>query len=200
MNKKSIYLISSGVVLVVIGLLIILTTPKVKPVFNKESSLNKEPVILNETKEPVILKESIDNQLAFKKFVSGKFSRKYFIVDNLRDSNAIPESLKVTGKLKGNDVTFIISTLWQRSYNNNQVKIVQDKDLEHIQDLNGREAGAKYFKVVGVGGSPSSPKLLFSIPFNKINAAHMRIEELNSYKKDKIESNFFYDIEKKTLN
>lgn len=200
MNKKSIYLISAGVILVVIGLLIILTTPKANPVSNKETNLNKEPVILNETKEPAALKESIDYQLAFKKFVSGKFSRKYFIVDNLRDSNAIPECLKVTGKLKGNDVTFIISTLWQRSYNNNQVKIVQDKDLEHIQDLNSREAGAIYFKVVGVGGSPSSPKLLFSIPFNKINAAQMRIEELNSYKKDKIESNFFYDIEKKTLN
>ncbi len=53
--------------------------------------------------------------------------------------------------------------------------------------------------ILGIGGKPFAPKLLFTIPVDEAQQPTMKIHLLNSWKKDDMERNFYYDVDEEIL-
>jgi hypothetical protein len=139
------------------------------------------------------------NQEDFITYVSNKFSKNYFNVSKTASVNNLEYlDLSVEYDLLGEEGVFYLNTLWVKSYQDNIVKLASDYEILNYQSYLGANENP-IFKILGIGGEPTNPKLLFIIPADRIKKTHQYIQKINEFKKNELHSNFFYDINDKTL-
>lgn len=178
MKTKAILIIIIGVVLILAGVFITI----------KQTPSERETPSKNNNEEG-----------SFIEFVRGKFSPKYFTVKTIEPKNGnMNADLVVNYKINEDTGKFYVKTKWIKQYFNNTLELANKNELALYKKYDNSN-DAPCFVILGVGGKPSAPKLFFAIPVDKIQQAAMKINALNSWKKDDIERNFFYDVDKKTL-
>ena len=179
MKTKAISLIAIGFILIITGFVI-----------NRNDSAKKQITAIENTE--------IVNRNSFTNLISKKFASKYFTVNKLDKNNQFAGAdLKVEYKLKGKTGVFYLKTKWVKQYNNKYVEFKSNEIIKFKKySQNNRE---EYFYIIGVGGDPSMPELLFAVPVEVINKNRIEIEKLSKYKKTKVESNFYFDLNKKML-
>ncbi|MDA3865796.1 MAG: hypothetical protein PF489_03485 [Salinivirgaceae bacterium] len=180
MNRKSIYLIVLGIVLVISGVFVEVVTFTEK---NKKETYR-----------------SLQKQMDFRQVVSDKFSDKYFTFEKVKIENAsIYQLFKVNYNIKGKAGSFYIETFWQESEDDNLIKDADLLKLKKHTKLNFDRDQLVDFKIIGLGGFPSSPKQIFIIPAEKISSANISIDFIAQHCKDAVKENFFYDTENNVL-
>ena len=148
-----------------------------------------------------VTKNEVDpqDQRVFMEHIQNLFSSKYFSFKRLvATSNRSDTSLQVQYNIKEKQGSFFLRVKWIKSYSNNIIEIVTEKELQddraYFQIYND-----PIFTIIGIGGEPVSPKLLYVIPMKTIFVNKLNINELDKYKKLKLESNFFFDTDTKIL-
>src|SRR5690606_33841440 len=108
-------------------------------------------IILQKTKDTETQSTQIEEQLVFERFVGTKFSTKYFSLDKT-DSDLLQNHLKITASITGFNEVFYVRTLWQKSYDNNLIKVAEEKELRLYQSSTTKSPDL-LFNVIGIGGS-----------------------------------------------
>lgn len=178
MKTKAIIIIIIGAILIIAGVLITI----------KQSPSKKETPQKNKNKKG-----------SFIEFVMGKFSPKYFTIQKIKDEKEDNNAdLLVTYKFNEDKGKFYIKTKWIKQYFNNTIELANKKELEFYKEYT-KSNEVPFFIVLGIGGKPFAPKLLFTVPLHEIQHTTMKMNQLNAFKKDDIGRNFYYDVNKEIL-
>lgn len=188
MKRIAIISIIIGICLIITG--VIIEINKTENNHNQAKNIAKENNVVD--KNDVI-------KAQFNDFVKSKFSSKYFKVNELETKNIYSNSdFKVEYKLKGKQGSFYLKNLWIKKYDNKTIQIANETEIQLIKKyIQTMEEPA--FRIVGVGGNPNSPKLIFAVPFEAIEKNDIGVNIIDKFKKEKVETNFFYDLENKIL-
>jgi hypothetical protein len=183
MKKAGIILILSGLVLIFSGIAI-----------NKSTNQQNE-----ETSEPVLQSYSSSSHHDFTDFISKRFSRRYFHVSKMDPvNNRASADLMVEYEIRGVSGQFFLITKWQHRYHNNEIEVATHQDVmiyqSYLENFN-----EPMFKIIGIGGRPSKPKLIYIIPVEEINSTSLTINEISKFSKDDQSANFFFDITDNSL-
>lgn len=183
MKGKSLFFIVFGFILVIAGTSIVFNS------FRNNAKITSNASSFHTNK----------NQEDFKNYISNKFSKKIFNVSTTASARSLEYlNLSVEYDLLGEEGVFYLNTLWLKKYEDNIVTLATENEIINYQSyLSANEN--KIFKIIGIGGEPTNPGLLFIIPAERINKTHQHIQEINEFKKSELRSNFFFDINNKTL-
>ncbi len=181
MNQRSKILIITGTLFIITGVIVTIS--------NKDSRGSHSREELPE----------IQKQESFKNFISGKFSQEYFKVspgNNQGDSS--DADLKVAYEFSWTSGHIFLYTKWIKRYYNNRVKLASKEDLSTFRTLKSK-TGSTAFRIVGIGGEPDRPKLLYAIPLGEIHDETMHVAQMKQYKIPDVFGDFYFDTKKQTL-
>lgn len=178
MKTKAIIIIITGVILIVAGVVIMI----------KQTPGKKETPPDNK-----------NNEGDFIEFVMSKFSPKYFSPERIETkSGKMNADLLVEYKINEDTGTFYIKTKWLKQYFHNTIELATKKELAFYKNYSQNKE-TPFFMILGIGGKPFAPKLLFTVPLHEIQYTTMKMSQLNAFKKDDIGRNFYYDVGKEIL-
>jgi len=193
MKKIAVITISFGICLVIIGAIININKSR----DNQKTETNS--IENNQIENTVIVNKKEIAETQFNDFVKNKFSSKYFTVTKLDANNNFANSdVKVTYNLKGKQGNFYLKSLWFKNYRDNKIQIADEIKTQSIKKYQ-QTAEEPVFIIIGIGGSPNSPKFIFAVPAEIIVDNEIEISTIDKYKKEKVEANFYYDFENKIL-
>lgn len=173
MKKNAVILIIVGFVFIVFGFII-----------NNINSIQKE--------KQIQIAENIKNQEKYNEFIENKFSSKYFKVSKIEELNTRLTNLRIEYDIKGKSGEFYLKTEWIKENNNEFIILTNYKSfLQNNSELS--------FVVVGIAGKRDEPELLYIIPVNEINTDKIYFDKIEQFKKHKINSSFFFDVQTKLL-
>jgi len=142
----------------------------------------------------------------FEKFVVKKFSKKYFTIKEWRgdkfvegvyaDSNKLPD-MEIELKLHNNIVKFAVECKWRYRFNKNQFEL-KEYNLKNYREFE-KEKNIPVFIVVGIGGKPSLPELMYVIPLKEIKKNIIVRRDMTKYLYEDIKKDFYYDVRNTTL-
>ncbi len=203
MNHKMGYIIIIiGLVLVIAGIMVVR-----KPQKNATATTSRQTPTINNKPQT-----NHDNKVkgdAFEKYVVQHFSRKYFRLQEWRSdkyvdgiyavSNHFPD-LEVVFDFKAKSIkqAFAIECKWRKNFYNNDIEWAKDYQVKNYQDY-ATKLNIPVFVVIGLGGTPDKPQELFIVPLAKMNSSTITKTELTHYKKENLETAFFWDYEKNVL-
>jgi Cft2 family RNA processing exonuclease len=183
MKKVGIILILSGLFLIFSGIAI-----------NKSTNQQNE-----ETSETMLQTSGSSNQSAFTDFISKRFSRRYFHVSKMDPVNdRASADLMVEYEIRGVTGRFFLKTKWYLRYHNSEIEVANRQDVLNYQTYL-EKFDEPMFKIIGIGGQPSKPKLIYIIPLEEINSTSLTINEISRFSKDDQSANFFFDINDNSL-
>lgn len=170
MRSKSVYFIIAGILLVITGVLI-------------EFGGFGDPT----------------NDALFNDYIANKFSEKYFEVSASKDDEHYKTAdLKISFDIRNEKGNLYISSKWIKHYTNNTIEIATRDEVAEYKTF-GEESAPDLFKVIGIGGTPDQPKILFVVPTSKIRSQTVKISQIDKFKKADLSENFYYDLEDKIL-
>lgn len=161
---------------------------------------------LSDISETVIINQRKKKGDDFEGYVVGKFERKYFKLKNWASdkiANGIyPESslnpdLLYQFKLGEYVEEFSVECKWRQRDYKGAIEFTKPEQLKRYKQFE-RDHKTNVFIVLGLGGKPSAPVKLYSIPLSKIESHRMTLNELKLYEKN-ITGNFFYDYKESLL-
>lgn len=142
----------------------------------------------------------------FEKFIVQKFDKKYFRIKEwagdkyvngiYADTTPQPDIL-IEFSLKQRTAEFSVECKWRQRLYKNGVEIAKKEQFERYKNFEKKQNNP-VFIAIGIGGKAISPEHLYVIPLKEIDNNFIHIKELKKYEK-KVNSNFFFDIEKKEL-
>jgi hypothetical protein len=185
-------LIVLGFVLIIIGIVISSSNSK------KTEARPKQKL---KAVAQTVTKNEVDpqDQRVFIEHIQNLFSSKYFIFKKIEAPNNYSNiTLLVQYNMKEKQGSFLLRIKWIKSYKNNIVEIVSEKELQDDRSY-FQVNNDPIFTIIGIGGEPVSPKLLYVIPMKELFFNELNINELEKYKKLKLGSDFFFDTESKLL-
>ena len=187
MKTKAIILIITGFIFVSFGLTLKFINS------NNSKTGNNE----NQITDPTLLQTETENQKYFREFIENKFNDKYFTIKTITIDNKNNANLQIKYNIKGNTGLFYVQTQWIELTNNEFITFTNN-EITNYQTYfqNNTEP---FYKIVGINGKPNEPKLLYIIPVNKINTNKLLFKKIEPFKKEKINSNFFFDTKEKIL-
>lgn len=187
MKKISVILILAGFVLVIIGLVI------------NKSKDQKIPDYQPKVVEQGQTTHGDESNPEFINFVSNRFSARYFTVNKIEEDHLLAlADLKVDYEIREIKGHFLLKTKWALRYQNNKIDVATPQEIsDYSQYL--QEFDEPLFKIIGIGGRPSKPKLIYIIPVAEIISTSLTINEISKYIKDDQAVNFFFDISEKSL-
>jgi Cft2 family RNA processing exonuclease len=143
--------------------------------------------------------QDIGTQDHFIKAMSERFSHRYFTISKMEVDNARANAdLMVEFAIRGSSGLFLLKTQWWHRYHNNKVEVATAQEILNYQSYI-REFDEPMFKIIGIGGRSSAPKLLYIIPVEEIQKASFSLNELSKYKTADESSFFFFDLDEKRL-
>lgn len=210
-----------GYILIIIGLAVVVWGITIVRKSQKTETNSDQPYIsekesiLEEKSEPVaaipksISDENKEKGDAFEKYIVKNFSPKYFTLQEWRSdkyvdgvyavSNHFPD-LEVVFELKSKGVkeAFAIECKWRKNYFKNGVEWAKNYQIENNKEY-AEKVNIPVFVVIGMGGKPSKPNELFIVPLSEIKSNILTKSELEKYKKDSSNTQFFWDYENNEL-
>ncbi|MBW6480907.1 MAG: hypothetical protein K0B37_15865 [Bacteroidales bacterium] len=197
MKVNPIYLIALGVMLILVGIFIKRNDPG-----TKSDEIEIQETVLNAAGESVSEAEEINakaNQDAFEQYVANKFSARYFNVERIVPEEDLAFSnLRADYNISGKQGSIYLNTTWIFQYVDHTLEVANNEELSGFKAVIETNAGPA-FKIIGIGGRPDNPRLLYIIPAKEITQGQKRIFEIVDYKKENLQSNFFFDLNEMTL-
>lgn len=144
--------------------------------------------------------------LDFEKFVVQKFDKKYFDIRNwagdkfvegrYADTTTQPD-IQLSLKLRGASYPFAVECKWRSEPKGDFIRFANDGQLERYKAFAKKE-NYPVFIVLGIGGKASDPAKLYIFPIQELNKPFLHKSAMGKYHM-KIDSDFFFDQESKTL-
>jgi len=105
--------------------------------------------------------------------------------------------LQLELKQKGQVYPLAVECKWRNKPNSDFVRFANDDQLKRYKAF--EETGKiPTFIVLGVGGTPSAPEVVYVIPVKRFNKPIQHLENLEPFKRGS-DGNFFFDREKRVL-
>jgi len=142
----------------------------------------------------------------FEKFVVQKFDKKYFTIKewagdkyvNGTYAETTPQpDLLLEFSLKQKTSEFSVECKWRQNLYRNGVEFAKKVQFERYKNFQENKK-VPVFIAIGIGGKGISPEKLYIVPLKEIDNNFIHIKKLKEYEK-KVNSNFFFDFEKKEL-
>ena len=187
MKTKAIILIITGFIFVSFGLTLKFINSNNSKTVDNENQIN----------DPTLLQTETENQKYFREFIENKFNDKYFTIKILSVDYKNNANLQIKYNIKGNTGLFYVQTQWIEQTNNEFISITNN-EITNYQTYfkNNTEP---FYKIVGINGNPNDPKMLYIIPASEINTNELLFTKIEEFKKQKTNSNFFFDTQEKIL-
>jgi hypothetical protein len=144
--------------------------------------------------------------LDFEKFIVKKFDPDYFVikqwagdkfVDGRFAESTLEPDLQLELKLGKERYPVAVECKWRSNVKGDFIRFANDGQLERYQAFEQRTS-MPTFIALGVGGSPSSPEVLYVIPVSAFKKPIQHMANISKYKKA-MDKNFFFDHEKGEL-
>ena len=144
---------------------------------------------------------------AFEKWVVERFNSKYFKIKEWRSdkyhdglyaaSNMMPD---LVFELKSNGVftAFAIECKWRSSYFHNTVELAKEYQLRNYKEY-ALKNQIPVFIVLGVGGQPADPALIYIVPLEEVDTNVFSKEALSRFHR-KSKGTFYFNAESKVLS
>lgn len=191
-NYKGPVLIFVGAILVLFGVYLNRNIPE------ENRSIEETKEVTNSSGQ-IKTESDFQSNESFRNFVGNKFSSRFFSINNIDLSNRFSlTDIEVLYNLRGQSGVFYVKTLWLRQYSENQIPIVSQEQLIQMNERS-KNGGDPLFIILGIGGQPNNPRLLYIIPSEEIQTSEMSIYQVSNFKKENLTSNFYYDIDEKLL-
>lgn len=189
---------------IIIGLLVVAVLAKlfIKNYLKPRPKTNSNSINNRESTERKQSDENKEKGLAFEKFITQKFDRKYFkLLEWTSDkshngvhaeANKHPDLLWQF-KLRNETHKFAVECKYRSHLISNQIEVCSERQLSNYRQYASNN-NIPVFVVVGMGGAPEQPNYLYIIPLQKLTKCHLHIQELNDFKRYKnIDTNFYYE-------
>lgn len=144
--------------------------------------------------------------LDFEKFVVQKFDKKYFKIRNwagdkfvdgrYADTTTQPD-IQLSLILRGQSYPLAVECKWRSEPKGDFIRFANDGQMERYKAFEKQE-NYPVFIVLGIGGKASSPEELYVLPVQELTKPFLHKDRIAKYRK-KIDSDFFFDQETKTL-
>lgn len=207
-------LIIIGLAVVVWGITIVRKSQKTETNSDQPYISEKESILEEKSEPKAAISKSISDENkekgdTFEKYIVKNFSPKYFTLQEWRSdkyvdgvyavSNHFPD-LEVVFELKSKGVkeAFAIECKWRKNYFKNGVEWAKNYQIENYKEY-AEKVNIPVFVVIGMGGKPSKPNELFIVPLSEIKSNILTKSELEKYKKDSSNTQFFWDYENNEL-
>ncbi|MDM8556079.1 hypothetical protein QUF75_15245 [Desulfococcaceae bacterium HSG7] len=133
-----------------------------------------------------------ENQVRYNQFIENKFSSKYFSIKQLNSHNKQFADIKIDYNIKNKSGFFYLKTQWLKKNNDEFITIPNFKEYS-------QNNSAPLFNVIGIAGEPNNPQLLYIIPANIMYSDKIPINKIESFRKKKVNANFYFDAKSKSL-
>jgi hypothetical protein len=204
---------------VAIGLVLVLVFSIYYLLKSKRKALEKQKQLFEHTKkehyqdvhvEPQKTTDKKSSRIGyeFEKFVVDLFSEQFYKLKfwtsdkssnkNVSAENNIYPDLLIQFKYKENTRNFAVECKYRSNLINNAFTF-EERQLENYRQFE-RENNVQVFIIIGVAGSPNSPKDFFIIPLKEIQSPIVSLEKLKLWKFPLSENReFFYNYDNETL-
>lgn len=177
-------------------------TPELKTEIESDLDTN---IVLKENLSPEVVPgkqdlETGEKGIMFEKYIIQKFSKKYYKIKEWRGDKIVngihPESSKLPDmeielNLHNFKKLFAIECKWRKQLYKNQIEIEEYK-LKNYKAYEDR-TNIQVFVVLGLGGKPSLPDMIYVIPLKELNKNILTKQELSKYFYSDINKDFYYD-------
>lgn len=144
--------------------------------------------------------------LDFEKFVIQKFDKKFFKIRNwagdkyvdgrYADTTTQPD-IQLSLNLRGQSYPLAVECKWRSEPKGDFIRFANDGQLERYKAFAEKE-NHPVFIALGIGGKASDPAELYILPVQELTKPFLHKDRIGKYRK-KIDADFFYDQESKTL-
>jgi len=210
----------NGILLIVIGLLttgtgvmLFIKSSKTQMVMpdQKTDIIKADSVIVGSESDEVAVVDKTEANvkagLEFEKYVVLKFNEKHFTLKNwagdkyvegrYAESTTQPD-LQLELRLKGKIYPLAVECKWRSKSSSKFVRFADDDQLVRYKAFEKKNK-IPSFIVLGVGGTPASPEVVYVIPVKVFNKPNQHLENLDQYKRLS-DKDFFYNAKTQILN
>lgn len=151
--------------------------------------------------------DSYEKGLEFEKYIVSRFNKEFFThLDWSGDKNANGQVAQSAGNpdmlleinVRDGSAQFAVECKWRAHYYYDQIEIAKESSIRNYK-LYAKSKGVPVFIVLGVGGKPSKPNEVFSVPLSDITDVDLHRDWLKEYKHDLKREGFFYNLKAQTL-
>jgi hypothetical protein len=186
-----------GVILILVGISVRRNDSVIKP-----GGIKTQETVLNSVGESASDAEEINtraNQDAFEQYVTNKFSTRYFNVARIvQEEDFAFSNLRADFNISEKSGSIFLKTYWIQQYTDHTVTVASTEELDGYNFFNENNENPM-FKILGIGGKPDNPSLLYMIPAKEITTYQKQIFEITPFKKEDLQKNFFFYLNEKTL-
>lgn len=200
-------LLVTGVILSVSGIVMIVhkkDKADMKVVSTTEAEA--EPNVMSYSTEPDANEQK---GMEFEIWVKDHFNKKYFTLKEWRsdkydkgtyaESNRYPDmEWEFHFDKKNVCKTFAVECKWRKDFFNESIEWASEENI-NIYNRFSKERNMSVFVIIGVGGSPSSPAVVYSIPLKALQYPHAKRDYLEKFCMEDLSKNFYYDYKKDQL-
>jgi len=208
----------TGIILIVIGLLISITGIWILIKSSKTEIINihqenelapADDVVIIDTVETANTDDSEVYKKAgldFEKYVVLKFNKAHYSLKNWAGDKYVEgryaetttqPDLRLELNAGGETYPLAVECKWRSKPESDFIRFANDGQLQRYQAFED-ENKIPTFIVLGVGGTPSSPEVVYVIPVRRFSKPLQHFDNLKSYQRSS-NRNFYYDTEKQLL-
>lgn len=178
----------------------------------KEYKMDSEPYLQQARKRIEESEEDSETELIniskkkgddFEKFILKKFDFEYFTLkdwagdkydDGVYAETTQQPDIKVELKTSKDTVLLWIECKWRAKATNGMVEVAYPAQFERYKQYQ-LEKKIPVFIALGIGGKANAPADLYLVPLDELNSGKVKLDNVESYKKD-VDEDFFYDVKK----
>jgi hypothetical protein len=140
----------------------------------------------------------------FEEWVVKKFNPAYFAIKDWRgdkyvdgihaESSEFPD-LEIEFRLRDQGATFAVECKWRNSFNQGEkpgIEWASERQIANYQRFQ-RERGMPVFVLIGIGGEPDNPAVLYIVSLDRLKFPFASAEYLAKFRRTNTKTDFYYD-------